>query len=457
MMELMFSRRDLARIIIPLVVEQVLLVLVGMVDSVMVSSVGEAAISGVSLVDTVNILMIYILSALAAGGAVVISQFLGGGETEKAQKSAKQLLWVVFFVALVIMALVLIFRKPLLSLVFGSVEQRVMQNAQVYFLYTALSYPFLGVAGGASAVFRAMRNSKISMYASIVMNGINVAGNALLIFGFHMGVAGAAIATLISRVVNAVMMVAALHSKKNIIHVEKLWRFKPDPSIIKRICGIGIPNGLENGMFQFGKILTQSLIATFSTAHIAANAVASTLSTFQYMPGNAIGLALVTIVGQCVGAGEKAQAKRYTRNLLGIAYAMIAAVSVLLCLFADQIIGFYQLGPEAAGVAKSLIFVHSLAVSLMHPSAFAITNAFRASSDVRYPMVLSIISMWVFRVGFGYLFAATTELGVMSVWYAMFCDWIFRACFYVTRFSRGTWLTKYRTESIKGEKKHGVS
>ncbi|MBQ8525879.1 MAG: MATE family efflux transporter [Clostridia bacterium] len=441
-----FSRKDLANIIVPLIIEQTLAVTIGMADSVMVSSAGEAAISGVSLVDTVNLLLVYLFSALSAGGAVIISQFVGKDDKYLALKAAKQLVWVVFLTAMAITVVAVAFRKPLLSLIFGSIEKDVMDNALIYFLFTALSYPFLGVYNACAAIFRSMGNSKTSMYSSVVMNLINIGGNAILIMGFGMGAAGAAIATLFSRVIGAGIMLLLLHNKNNIIYLEKMFDYKPDIGIIKNVCAIGIPNGLESGMFQFGKVLTQSVISTFGTVQIAANAVGNTLASFQYTPGIAIGLAMVTIVGQCVGAGEKKQAKYYTAILLGIAFAMLFVVSAVLCIFADPIIGFFGLSAESSAVAKQLIFSHSLFACLMHPFAFAIANSFRAASDVKYPLIMSTFSMWVFRVGFSYLLGIYFNLGVLGVWLAMYCDWIFRGTLNIIRFVRGTWLTKYKYE-----------
>lgn len=443
-MVLLFTKKDLVKLIIPLVIEQLFAITIGMADSVMVSTAGEAAISGVSLVDTINLLLVYIFSALSAGGAVVISQLLGKGNPLESRHAAKQLIWVVTSMATLLALIAIVFRKSILSLIFGSIESDVMQSALIYFLFTAMSYPFLGVYNACAAIFRSMGNSKISMSASVLMNCINVTGNAILIFGFNMGAAGAAIATLVARITGAVIMIILLRNKKNVIYIEKMLAYKPDFNIIKRICAIGIPTGFENGLFQFGKVLTQSIIATYGTAQIAANAVGNTLAAFQYMPGIAIGLALVTVVGQCVGAGKREEAKMYAKKMLGVAFILIFAVTVVLVLLLNPIIKFYGLGAESAALAKKLIISHSIATCLMHPCAFAIANAFRAASDVKYPLAISIFSMWVFRVGFSYIFGLYLGWGAFGVWLAMYCDWIFRACIYITHFSRGKWLTKYK-------------
>ncbi len=440
----MFSGRELTKLIIPLLIEQILGITVGIADSMMVASAGEAAVSGVSLVDSLSLLLMYVFSALAGGGAVVLSQFMGKGDMKKTRHAAKQLMWVVFLVSSAVSIFSLALRNSLLHLIFGSIDADVMKNAQIYFLFIAMCFPFLGLYHGGAAIYRSMGNTKVSMYASVIMNLINVVGNAVLIFVFHLGAAGAAISTLFSRVIGAILMMILIHNKDNPIYVEKLYRFKPDFSVIKRICGIGIPNGLESGMFQFGKVLTQSLIATFGTVQIAANAVGNSLSSFQYVPGSAIGLAMVTVVGRCIGAGEKEQAKKYTRLLLGITYACLIGISALMCIFAKPIIGLYHLSPESSQIATYLILMHSLTASLIWPISFTIPHAFRAASDVRYTMIISVASMWIFRVGLSYVFGAFMGYGIYGVWIAMFCDWVFRTILFGVRFLRGTWLTKYK-------------
>lgn len=441
---MLFTNRELTKIIVPLIIEQFLAVTIGMLDTVMVARAGEAAVSGVSLVDSVNLLMVYTFSALASGGAVTISQLIGAGKKDKTNNAAKQLVWVVFLVSATVMTAVLVLRKQLLSFIFGSVTKEVMSNAKIYFLFTAVSYPFLGLYNAGASIFRAMGNSKISMKVSLIMNLTNLVGNALLIFKFNMGAAGAAIATLFSRVLGAAVMIYLVHNKNLPVYIEKIFSYKPDFHIIKRICAIGIPNGMENGMFQFGKVITQSLISSFGTVQIAANAAANGFAPIQYAPGGAIGMAMVVVVGRCVGAGKTDQAKMYAKKLLKIAYIMMASISLVMAVFSKQLVGFYGLSPESTAIARNLLVIHSFAIALVHPLAFCLTNAFRAASDVRYTMTLSITSMWIFRVGLSYVFGKYMGMGVMGVWCAMFCDWIFRAVCFGTRFVRGKWLTKYK-------------
>ena len=439
---MLFSRKDLAKILLPLVLEQVLSVTVGMVDSMMVSGVGEAAVSGVSLVDSLNLLMINIFAALATGGAVVCSQFLGRKDYASARDSAKMLYYVLFAVSAAVTAIAVIFRSPLLSLIFGRTQADVMENAKIYFLFTALSYPFLALYNGGAAVFRAMGNTRISLRVSLGMNVLNVAGNAVFIYGLHIGAAGVAIATLISRAVGAAVIVALSHGRSNLIYVEKLLRFRPDAVLIKNIVRIGIPSGLENGMFQFGKLLTQSLVSTFTTASIAANAVANSLVSFEYAVGGAVGLTMITVIGRCVGAGEKEQAKSYAKKLLGVAYAIMFATALTLTVFARPAVGVYHLSSQSGDLALKLILLHNACAAAIWPVAFALPNAFRAASDVSFTMIVSAFSMWAFRVGCSYLLADRFGLGVASVWLAMMIDWVFRAAVFLWRFFSGKWLEK---------------
>ena len=441
---MLFSRKDLTRIFLPLLLEQILAVTVGMFDSMMVSSAGEAAVSGVSLVDSINILLSNIFAALATGGAVVCSQFLGRRDYSSARKSAKQLYYVVFFVSTAIMAVALLLRRPLLSLIFGKIEADVMGHAQIYFLFTALSYPFLAVYNGGAAIFRALGNSKISLYVSFGMNVVNIAGNAILIYGFGLGAAGAAIATLFSRILGAIVMLVLSYNKENPIYVEKLFRVRLNFPLIRNILHIGVPSGMENGMFQFGKLLTQSLVSTFGTAAIAANAVAHTLSSFEYAAGGAVGLTMIAVIGRCVGAGEKEQAKQYVKKLMGVAYAVMLVAAFLLTLFAKPIIGVYKLSAESGATALTLIFLHNIFAATVWPLAFSLPNSFRAASDVRYPMIVSVLSMWICRVALSYVFALWLDLGVLGVWVAMMADWVVRAAFFAARFISGKWLTKYQ-------------
>lgn len=395
----MFSDQDLKKLIGPLIIEQILAVAIGMADTVMVSTVGQTAVSGVSLVDTINILLINILAALATGGAVVASQYLGKRDEVQARVAAKQLVIFCFFFASAITVLTLIFRNMLLHTIFGNVEADVMRNAQIYFFISALSYPFLALYNSGAALFRSMGNSKISMKTSLVMNVFNVCGNALLIYVFKLGVAGAAIASLAARALGAVVMLYLLRDRHRPIYIENLLKLEFHFPMIKSILRIGIPNGLENGMFQIGKILVQGLIASYGTTAIAANAVANSIGGIQVLPGAAIGLAMVTVVGQCVGARDYEAALLYTKKLMKTTYKLMIGLNIFLILTSRLWVSFYLLPEETTNLAIQLLLCHGLGCIFIWPLAFTLPSALRASNDVKFTMTISVLSMWVFRVG----------------------------------------------------------
>lgn len=438
----LFSNKDLLKLILPLFVEQVLAVTIGMADTMMVSVVGEAAVSGISLIDSINVLLINIFAALATGGAVVASQYLGRQEPENACTAAKQLLFVVLTAAVVIMGGCLLGGRRLLGWVFGPVEQTVMDNAAVYFAISALSYPFLALYNAGAALFRTMGNSKVSMFTALLMNVVNIGGNAILIFGFNLGVAGAAIASLASRVLGCAAILFLLRHPHGQIRISGFFPFRPQGRMVSSILSIGVPNGLENGMFQLGKILVQSLVASFGTTAIAANAVANNVASMQIMPGSAIGLALITVVGQCVGAGDYLQARYYTRKLMKAAYLSMIVLNLTILLFSRSVVGIYGMSPQTTAIALQLLLLHGSFAMLTWPAAFTLPNALRAANDARFTMAVSMVIMWTCRVGLSYLFARGMGMGVFGVWLAMITDWFFRSAIYVARFHGNKWEGK---------------
>ena len=438
----MFSRKDLSRLILPLVVEQFLAMTIGIADTLMVATCGEAAVSGISMVDSINILLINVFSALATGGAIVCSQYIGKSQPDQARKAAKQLVLITAVLSAGVMLLCLIAQRGLLRLLFGSIEEAVMDNAATYLFLSALSYPFIAMYNAGAALFRSMGNSKISMYASLMMNIVNVGGNALLIFQCNMGVAGAGLASLISRILAAVLVLFLLGNKKNIIRIEHWLHWKPNGAMIRNILRIGIPTGLENGMFQIGKLLVASLIATFGTASITANAVTNSACSLVFVPSSAIGLGMITVVGQCVGAGDFQQAGRYMWKLTGLSYVFMAALNIGMFFCIDPMIALYQLSAETGEIARELMIWHSVAAAVLWPAAFTLPNGLRAAGDVKFTMIVSVFSMWTFRIGFSFLIGKYLGVGVLGVWIAMFIDWIFRIALFVWRVVSGKWKNR---------------
>ena len=437
----LFTRQALVALLLPLIAEQALSVTIGLADTLMVSSVGEAAVSGVSLVDSFNTLMIQVMSALATGGAVVTSQYIGHREPKNAKAAAAQILFVLASFSLVVAAVVVVGRHVILRGIFGSIDADVMRYAETYFLLSALSYPFIGLYNAGAALFRAQGNSKISMLSSLVMNVINIGGNAVLIYGFGMGVLGAALASLVSRAVSCLVVLWLLQRPACPLRVDGLRALAPDGGLIRRILRVGIPAGIENGMFQIGKLSVSSLTSTLGTAAIAANAVANTASTFLNIPANAVGMAALTVVGQCLGAGEKEQAVYYSRRLLLTAYCGAWVMNLSAFLFANRfVISLFNLSPEAQTMALQVMVWFNFVSLFFWPSSFTLPNILRAAGDARFTMAVSILSMWVFRVGFCYVMVLGFHGRLLSIWMGMFLDWVFRSLCFFVRFARGRWM-----------------
>ena len=441
----MFSKKTVVHLIIPLIIEQLLAVTVGMADTIMVASVGESAVSGASLVDALIILLINVFAALATGGAVVAGQYIGQNQEDKATESGEQLIVFVTIISVVVMAIMYMGKNFILNVVFGAIDPDVAAYANTYMLIVFASIPFIAIYNSGASLFRAMGNSKVTMKTALIMNAINVIGNAILIYGFRMGVAGVAIPTLISRFVAALMIIVLLRDENLVIHIRRKFKYKYNGHMIRNILRIGIPNGVENSMFQLGKIMLLSVISSFGTISIAANAVANTVTAFQMLPSAAIGLALVTIVSQCVGAQDYEQVRYYTKQLLKYAYIAVIITNTVIILALPVVLRIYKLSPETAKMARNVIIFYGINVCTVWPSSFTLPNTLRAANDVRYTMIISVASMWITRVAFGVFLAKYLNLGMYGVWIAMICDWYVRSIFFVYRYRSDRWIALNNT------------
>jgi len=437
----LFSKKDLRKLIIPLILEQTLAITVGMADTMMISSAGEAAVSGVSLVDMFNNLIISVLAALATGGAVVTSQCIGAGRREEACQSARQLVFTEAAITIGISVLVLLFHRQILGLFFGQIEADVMQNAIIYLIISVFSFPLLAVYDSCAALYRSMGNAQITLKISLLMNVINVVGNAIGVYVLKLGVAGVAIPSLVSRGVAGVVLFTLLHNPDNLVFLTR-EKFKVDATIVKRILFIGIPSGIENGIFQLGRVLVVSIIAAFGTSQIAANGVANSLDSMGCIVGQAMSLAMITVIGRCVGAGEEGQVRYYTKKLLGETYFYTAVINSIILLLLPWILQIYGLGEETTRLSYILVMIHDGMAIFLWPASFVLPNMLRACNDVKYTMVVSIFSMITFRIGFSYLFGVHMGWMAVGVWAAMVIDWVFRVICFVGRYLAGTWRKK---------------
>lgn len=435
----MFSNKALKKLILPLIIEQILIMAVGVADTVMVSYAGEVAISGVGLVDMFNNLIITVLAAIDAGGAIIVSQYIGNKDRKNANKASSQLLMITIVIATVIMLGCLVFHRILLSTFFGAIEMDVMKAATTYFLISAISFPFLGVYNSAAALYRSMEKTRTTMYVSILMNIINVVGNYIGVFILHAGVAGVAVPTLISRIVAAIIMFALSLNSSNLVYVKIKNVFAWNQEMISRILKIAVPNGIENGLFTLGRVLVTSIVALFGTSQIAANSVAGSIDQIAVVVVNAINLGIVVVVGQCIGANDYEQAKYYIKKLMKISYIVTGIIGSAVILLLPWILNLYSLSSEARNLTFILVIMHNIMATALHPTAFVLPNGLRAAGDVKFSMVVGIVSMILFRLGAAVLFGIIFNLGIIGVWIAMGSDWLCRSVCFVIRFIKGKW------------------
>jgi len=441
----LFSNKRLIKLIIPLLIEQGLTILVGMADGVMVSSVGEAAISGVSLVDMINAVILVLFAALATGGSVVTSQFLGARNYEKAQRSVGQLVLMAVALGIATMVPCILFDEQLIRLCFGAIEADVMEACLKYLRITAVSFPFIALYNAGAAIFRSTGNSKVSMQASMVMNIINVVGNAFCIYVLKWGVYGVAVPTLISRAAAGIYMVWKVTRPRQELRLTKQGISHLDGPMMGSILRIGIPSACENCFFSLGRLIVASMITLFGTSQVSANAVAGNIDRLGIIIGQAMGLAMVTVVGQCVGARDTDQAKYYIKKLLGWTYLAQGLTNLLIVIFVGQLVDFYStLGPETRALAMKLSTMHASMAILFWPVSFVLPNALRASNDVKFTMWVGIFSMLVCRIFGSWILCVQLEMGAVGVWIAMITDWVLRTSFFVPRVISGKWKSKYK-------------
>lgn len=419
--------------------EQLLNVTIGMADILMVASVGEEAVSAISLVDSITILIVTLFAAFATGGAVVASQYLGRKDDQSANIAARQLLNLSVLVATILLLLCMPFRRGIIATIFGKIDLQLLDYGATYFFYILLSLPFLAAYNSGAALFRSMGNSRVSLYVSVVMNILNIGGNAFLIFVMKMGVAGAGLSTLVSRIIGSILILALLRSPKNRISVRTYRIFDIKFWMVRKILSIGVPNGVEGSMFQIGKLLVQGFIASFGTASLAANAIAGSVASFINIPGGAISMASVTIIGQTIGARRADLSVYYAKRLMLFAYIAMFILATPIFFLAPHIASVFNLGEEATAIAIVLFQSIMVASILFWSTSFVLPNFLRAAGDAKFTMIVSIISMWTLRVGGSYILAMNFGWGVYGVWIGMYVDWVARSIAFIWRFARGKW------------------
>jgi len=436
----MFTNRMIRNLLVPVVLEQILNSIMGTADTMMVSNVGSAALSAVSLVDSINVLLIQAFSALAAGGAIVCAQYIGQRNYEKANMSARQVLFIITAISVVVSAVCLIFQKPLLRLIFGAVDADVMRASETYFFFTALSFPFIAAYDSAASIFRAQENTKGPMTISMISNIMNIGGNAVLIWVFHLGVAGAAISTLVSRIFCAIVVIWQLRNPAEQIYVRNYFSIRPDWSLIKRVLFIGIPSGIENSMFQFGKLAIQSTVSTLGTVAIAAQAMTSILEALNGIAAMGVGIGLMTVVGQCIGAKRKDEAIYYIKRLSWLSEIVILISCAVVYLLAKPVTILGGMEAESARLCLQMVAFITITKPISWVLSFIPAYGMRAAGDVKFSMITSCASMWLCRVSLCIFLCRFCDFGPIAVWIGMFADWSVRAVVFMLRFHSRKWL-----------------
>ncbi len=440
-----FSNQALWALILPLIAEQLLAILVGVADTMMVSGVGDSAVAAVSMVDILSLLFIQFFSAMCTGGAIVAAQYLGNKDQKNACHAARQLLLFTLLLSTSISLAVIFFHRQVIGLMDDGSDPAVFEQACTYLLITACSYPVLGIYNGGAGLLRSMGDSKSSMRASLVMNFINIAGNALLIHPCGLGVAGAAIATLTSRVVCSLLIVRLLFRQNKPIHLPALHTpgfFRLDPGMVKRIFRLGLPSGIETSLFQVGRVMIMGLIATFPTAIRAANGICNSVSSLAVIPFSGINLATVTVIGQLIGGDKKEEARYYAKKLLTLMYVSIFPLALGMLIATEPIVRLFNLTEEGIPAAVSVLKVFSVFTILTYPASFGTTSILRAAGDVKYAMYVAIPSMLLVRVGMSYVLVYGLGMELMGIWLSMCLDWCCRSICFVARLCGNKWLNK---------------
>ena len=436
----MFSNADLWKLMLPLSIDQLLNSMMGTVGTMIVSNLGSAAISAVSLVDSINVLVVQAFYALAAGGSVICSQFLDCKRPKEARKAAEQLVFITLILSIIIGSICSFFNKPLLKLIFGDVEPDVMTYARQYFMISALSYPFIALYDDGSSIFRAQENSNLPMKISLLANVLNLILNLLFVWGFHMGVIGSALATFISRGFSITVVLYELHKPGWLISLQKYASIRPSWQQIRRILYLGIPSGIENSMFQFGKLVIQSTVSMMGTASIAAQGMTNILENLNGIMAIGIGVGLMTVVGECIGAGRKDEAIYYIKKMTAVSEIVIIGSCLLIFALVRPITHFGGMEPESARMCIFMVTCITIVKPLVWVLSFIPAYGFRAAGDVKFTMGVSAASMWICRVSLAMFLARVLGFGPIAVWIGMFTDWSVRAIIFTIRFRNGKWL-----------------
>lgn len=441
-MDKLFSRDDLKKLYIPILIEILLTVSVGVADTMMVSQAGETAVSGVSCFNTIQNFLIALFSAFATGGSVVVGQILGMKNIDRAKNAVKDLMYLTILVSVLLSIVFIVLKEPLLRLIYGESEEAVITAALDYAAPILISLPFLASQSSLNAILRVQGKTKTTMWTSIIANVINIVGNAVFILVFHMGALGVGIATLISRIVSAIILFIASRSKKLQAPFEKILQIRHKGNMMGTIFSIALPSGLENSIFQLGKIVMIATIAQCGTSSMAAFSVLDNIGTFSNITGQAAGQTLMVVGGYAAGAGRFDESRRLTKVFMEIAYGTMALLAVVLFIFLKPIISIYSFSPETAKLAYRILSEYMVWSTLVWPLSFSFPNTLKSAGDVKFTMIVAILSMWIFRVFLARVLGIYLGFGIVGVMWGMYIDWVVRSIAFVIRYRSGVWTEK---------------
>jgi len=434
------ENKALQKLIVPLVIEQAVIAIAGLVNTVLATQMGESVVSGVALAWEFNLLIGNFLIAFSVGGTVVISRFLARDQMKEARQTSKLLYVIMAALSLILTSSVLLLRQPLLRFFFGSISSEITKNALILLIYYMLSSPLMAIHYAGAAAFRAAGNTGVPMLLTVIANALFTAGGAVLVLGFNYSIHGLGISLIFSRVLLAGFTIF-LQSVQD-CPVRLLWkeRHHLELKVLGQILGIGIPTGLESSFFQLGRMFTVSYIALFGVVHITANILANTVATgFALIPGNAMVLAMITVAGRSAGEKDPVQTKRYTKKLIVFTMLLHALTNLIILSSLPWIISVYRLSANTAHIFSLMLILSALPEIFIWPVSFVLPSTLRAVGESRYTLFVSAFSMLICRIAGGYMLSVICGLGALGIWIAMLCDWMLRAICFSIRFTQGKW------------------
>lgn len=433
------NAKQIFSLIIPIFIDSAFIVLISILNTAMISSSGVAAVSAVSVVDSLNIFIVSVFIAIATGGTVIVAQYFGGRNPEQASRAASQAISAIAVISISLCILIILFHSQLLQLLFGSADADVLANAKLFLIGSSISYPFFAIYQSIVGVLRGVSETKACLFLSVILNLTYFVLNILFITVMDLGVLGLAISYIVARVLGASIAVFYLFKMCHTLNVKLKDVFKPQLALLKKIMFIGLPFAAEQLFFNGGKLLTQTFIVQLGTLSITVNAISNSLSLLFQVGGSTLSVAIVTVVGQCIGRREIDDARKFIRSFLWLSCAFFVVITAVLLAIFPSLVGLYNPPSEIVPDIFQLIIIISVAQPLFWSLSFILPSAMRAAGDSTFISIVSLLTMWLFRVILGYILGITLQFGLVGVWIAMVAEWGIRGAVFYMRFRGDKW------------------